>query len=68
MIFTISKISKGLLAYVFFSACAKWQFFSGQMIDFNVKTKYLIKVQKDLSQFQWKSAHALKKELPKDFL
>ena len=24
--------------------------------------------QKDLSQFQWKSAHAPKKELPKDFL
>ena len=23
---------------------------------------------KDLSQFQWKSAHAPKKELPKDFL
>ena len=23
---------------------------------------------KDLSQFQWKTAHAPKKELPKDFL
>ena len=27
--------------------------------------KYILK---DLSQFQWKSAHAPKKELPKDFL
>ena len=26
------------------------------------------KFAKDLSQFQWKSAHAPKKELPKDFL
>ena len=36
---TISKRSKGLLAYVFFSACAKWLFFfflffSGQAIYF----------------------------------
>ena len=27
----------------------------------------VIKILKDLSQFQWKSAHAPKKELPKDF-
>ena len=27
-----------------------------------------IEMNKDLSQFQWKSAHAPKKELPKDFL
>ena len=25
-------------------------------------------ISKDFSQFQWKSAHAPKKELPKDFL
>ena len=29
---------------------------------------YLKAYYKDLSQFQWKSAHAPKKELPKDFL
>ena len=37
-------------------------------------TTYILKkvnvymITKDLSQFQWKSAHAPKKELPKDFL
>ena len=28
---------------------------------------YFTEFEKDLSQFQWKSAHAPKKEFPKDF-
>ena len=34
----------------------------------SVRSMYVYVCGKDLSQFQWKSAHALKKELPKDFL
>ena len=33
-----------------------------------LKEKKVNKNKKDLSQFQWKSAHAPKKELPKDIL
>ena len=32
-----------------------------------VQIKFCVLDGKDLSQFQWKSAHAPKKELPKDF-
>ena len=36
--------------------------------DVTEQNRYVPTGQKDLSQFQWKSAHAPKKELPKDFL
>ena len=37
-------------------------------MEFLVSAYADLKLCKDLSQFQWKSAHAPKKELPKDFL
>ena len=37
----ISKRSKGLLAYVFFSACAKWQFFWGRRFILPCQDEYL---------------------------
>ena len=54
-----------LLTILLFIDCSKMA-----RIRINTRTHtkekpYLIK---DLSQFQWKSAHAPKKELPKDFL
>ena len=44
-----------------------WSYFTKFSSLFHLKNHHSKDV-KDLSQFQWKSAHAPKKELPKDFL